>query len=401
MRPMASSTTTPKSGQQLKRLSKVLAKSFGITDVELLSSFKPARKDQLKEVCQLRQQVYGDFDLAEDERYLYWRYFTHPKCPQPQANQAQSTDAKRESCLWVLEFHNKVISALGCEPVELVCGEKTLDAIRNMDIIVAPEYDGRGLGAWMTLFMQTNHFCILANGANENSLSMLKKMFTPLPVRKNYRILFNTQHLIANKLNSSVAALFLAPLLDFSLQAKRMLNRSRIGKLEEKLTIREIQSVDQLVTQLPTHQGVLGPVKVLRDKQYITWRYGQNPNPHFVIHGLFFNEQLVGYVISRIIKEGQETKAQLLDWDLFESSDQEKRLAQLFIAALDHVKAKGAEYVVVLLNDEVTEKAVSEIGFSLSKVDSRFFVHCANADEWAPMFEAHNWYQSYSDSDGF
>lgn len=363
-----------------------MAKSFGLTDSELLANFKPAREDQLKQVCQLRQQVFGGFDPQEDERYLKWRYLSHPKC---------------DSCLWVFEHNDKVIAAIGCEPVELVCEDKTLDAIRSMDIIVAPEYDGRGLGAWMNLYMQTHHACVLASGATESSFSMLKKMTTSLPVRKNYRLLFKTQHLIANKLGSPLAAVFVAPVLDTWLKIKRTVCRAKLNNLENHLTIREIQSVDELIAKLPDHQGVLGEVKVLRNKDYLRWRYGNNPNYQFNIHGLFSNNQLIGYVISRITNEDQSIQGDILDWDLFEQENQANRLAHLFISAVDNAITLGAEYMLILLNDEITEESIRNIGFGLTKIDSRFFIHCNHPEEWAPIFEAKNWYQSFSDFDGF
>ena len=94
--------------KQFKRLSTVFAKSLGLSTEQLEASFRLATIEEVQTVSSMRRRVFGCSIKDDDERYLEWRYYSHPGF---------------SSTLWVFEYRGEVIGAMGTEPVELLnCG---------------------------------------------------------------------------------------------------------------------------------------------------------------------------------------------------------------------------------------------------------------------------------------
>ncbi len=170
---------------QFIRLTKVLARSFKLDEEQILSSFRLASLDEISNVSSLRRQIFGAEINEDDEIYLKWRYFDREGYP---------------ATLWVFEYEKQIIAALGTEPVQLWKNGEYQAALRNMDAIVEPRFNSRGLGAWMTLALQNQNNCVLVTGGNENSTSMLNKLFTNLAVKNNFKIILHSYHFLHNKI---------------------------------------------------------------------------------------------------------------------------------------------------------------------------------------------------------
>lgn len=370
---------------QFKRLSQVLAKSFNLDTEEMVQSFRLATLEEVPAVSTMRRKVFGPDISDTDEDYLIWRYFRHDGFP---------------STLWIFEYQGAIIAAMGTEPVELVrCGQLE-PAIRSMDAIVDPEFDSRGLGAWMSLVLQERHNCILVCGGNDNSKSMLRKLFKSLPARQSYKFMLASNGYLKKKRIAPVAAL-IAPAINLLLACNHRLKWLRLSAPKD-VEIRAIDSIDELIARLPDSPGLLGTVKVHRSGNYLAWRYRDNPRADFMITGAFRQAQLLGYVIHTLNTDNSAEAiriGRIVDWDSFAQDAGTEILSSLYVEAIKHSRLAGAEQIVITLNDKQSTEAAEKAGFMLRESDSELFVYYKDAKPDDPIYCAELWYQSTSDSD--
>jgi hypothetical protein len=370
---------------QLERLSSALAKSFKLSTRELAQSFRLATMQDIAAVSDMRRQVFCADIMDNDEEYLQWRYFSHAGFP---------------SNLWIFDYQGATIGAMGTEPVELInCGKQGA-AIRSMDAIVDPEFDGRGLGAWMTLMLQERYDCILVCGGNANSRSMLKRLFHTLPARQGYKLMLASNGYLRKGSIAPFAGV-IAPAINLMLACHHRLKWLQLSPPED-VEFRTIDSIDKLLDILPDAPGSLGTVKVYRSGKYLAWRYRDNPRASFFVKGAFRQEQLIGFAIYNLnIDSTKETLnvGRIVDWDIFTGEATAEVLSGLYLEVIKQSGLSGAEQLLVTLNDKVSAEAAEKVGFILREPDSELFVYCKDAKPDDPIFSPELWYQSISDSD--
>lgn len=371
---------------QFQRLTRVLAKSLKLDEDSLYANFRLATPDDIQTLSELRRRIFGDLISDADVDYLHWRYFGRKHYP---------------STLWVYEYGGKVIAALGTEPVNVWYHDRMQPALRNMDAIIEPKYDGRGLGAWMTLAMQARNDCVLVTGGNENSTSMLNKLFTALPVRKNYKVILNAKDYLRHKIKFPVIRGLLTPLVNLALMLYLnliWLTRSK----PHKLYLTYFDDVQALIKQVDEPVGCIGEIKVVRTPEYLQWRYVDNPSNDYHALGLFDDDGLQAYVIYKyedVSQQGSTRIGQIIDWYVRQSGDDVSVLGFLFIKAIKKLKEMGSEEVMMVLNDDVSEQAASYAGFVYRYVDTKFFVYHAQAHIDSRVFCADAWYHCLGDTD--
>lgn len=370
---------------QFKRLSKVLARSFSINEDALQSCFRVADIEEISKISTLRRHVFGNDIRHNDELYLKWRYFD---------------SESYTSTLWVFEFDNNIIAALGTEPVELWLNGETIKALRNMDAIVDPQYNNRGLGAWMTLAMQSTNDCILVTGGNKNSASMLGKLFTALSVRKNYKIILHSQYFLRNKINNEFLIKILSPFVDGFLAF--ILNMKLVSiKQANNWEMKRYDDVSSLLPHIKERSGLLGKVKVFRSEPHLKWRYSENPVSEFQVLALFDERNCLGYIIYTCpdTDDGRAMQAFIMDWDVFKESIKSQILAVMFKAVIKELKNSGIDEINVELNDNDSINTMRETGFIFRFEDPNFYVFHKYLPTDSVLFSAGDWYHSLGDSD--
>jgi hypothetical protein len=370
---------------QFKRLSHVLAKSFNLGTEELVQSFRLATVEEIPAVSNMRRQVFGPDISDNDEDYLKWRYFRH---------------AEFASTLWIFEYQGAIIAAMGTEPVELINCGKHEPAIRSMDAIVDPEYDNRGLGAWMSLVLQERHKCILVCGGNDNSRSMLRKLFHSLPARQSYKFMLASNGYLKKKSIAPIADI-VAPAINLLLACHHRLKWLKLSTPTD-VEVRAIDTIDELIALLPDTPGLLGTVKVHRSGRYLAWRYGDNPQARFMVVGVFKQAQLLGYVIYTLnIDNAAEAinVGRIVDWDIFSQDAGTEILISLYLEVIKYSRLAGAEQIFITLNDKDSADAAEKAGFIIRESDSELFVYYKDAKPDDPIYSPDRWYQSISDSD--
>jgi len=371
---------------QFDRLTKILARSLELDNDKLVASFRLAGVNDIPEISALRCRVFSSLVKEDDERYLRWRYFHRPGF---------------SSTIWVFELSHQIIAALGTEPVELWHDGDIEPALRNMDAIVDPEYNRRGLGAWMTLALQNQNNCVLVTGGNENSTSMLNKLFTALPVRKSFKIILHSKFYLGQKFHYPFVRRLISPFFDFAF--KSYLNIKWVSKaLPKNLLLVLFNDIGELPELIVDPVGCLAEVKVVRSKAYLKWRYVDKPGSQFWAVGALDEGKLLAYVIYNIENgRGLESmcEGKIVDWYINSKTNATQILASLFIAATKDMKKRGADEVLLVLNDNISEQAAISAGFVFRNLQSDFFVYHSKLSDSSHIFSPDAWYQSFGDSD--
>lgn len=367
---------------QFTRLSAVLAKSLSLSIDQLTQSFRPALATEISLISNMRRQIFGRSIKDSDEEYLAWRYF-------------RSTDSP--STLWVFEYQGAIIAVIGTEPVELVNCGKHEAAIRNMDAMVDPLFNNRGLGAWMSLMLQERHTCILVCGANNNSRSMLRKIFHGMPARQNRKLILASEGYFQKRVIPPIAGVM--SLITNALLACRHHFKWEKISAPKNVEILTINSIEELCDLMPNGAGYLGDIKVHRSRNYLDWRYRDNPQADVMITGAFKQKKLLGYAVYHLNTETQFKVGRIVEWDIFSENDRTRILSSIYLQVIMRLKNAGAKEILITLNDKTSIDSAKNTGFILRESDSEIFVYYKGAKSDDPIYSPERWYQSISDAD--
>ena len=148
--------------------------------------------------------------------------------------------------------------------------------------------------------------------------------------------------------------------------------------------------------------GWLAEVNVVRSKSYLKWRYAENPTTRYLAVGAFNEDKLLAFVIYNI--ENRRSPAsysigQIVDWNIYQTSNAMRILTYLLIAAIKKIEKTDAVEVSLVLNDNNSYRAASAAGFIFRNVVSSLFVYHKKLPENSRIFSPDAWYQSLGDSD--
>lgn len=370
---------------QLNRLTAVLAKQLHTTPATLNDSFIRASDHHTADVSHIRRLVFQDEICSEDEKYLYWRYFSR--------NSGTSN-------LWVLKHQGIIIGAVGTDPIEISIKGQTVKGIRCMDAIIHPHYDGRGLGAWMNLKLQSMFDLVIAVGANEKSIGMLNKLFKPLPIRKYFKYPLNMKGYFLTRTNIPLLSTLIAgiPNIFYRLRLKYLLHKST---LPENYTLNKHCNIQTIIDELPLEKGSLIEINTIKTTQYFHWRYITNPRNNFITMTVKQEQKIVGYVIfcTKYKPAYHRLEGFIVEWNIYTDENKNALLKNLLVNAVKDMYYQGAEVVNIVLNDKTSEQCAQNSGFIWRNTDSRFFIN-AKPHLDSSLYDAEKWFFSMSDSDG-
>lgn len=356
-----------------------MAHSLGLSGDELLHAFAPALIRDIDAVCELRRRGFGPH-LTDDKEKIRWRYF--------------SRNPKRSDLL-VLKLENKIVAAVGVEPISVRLNGSTYAGVRCADIVVEPALMGKGLGAWMNLYVQDQYPIVMAMGSNQFSASMVNKLFTAMPVRQYLKFPVTGGTYLARKAtNINVIRCARFP-VDAWLWARRKFYflRSRI----RGYNVRVLDNFDA-VKQFAALTDVTDNTMAVRDPAFIQWRYADNVVSEFVPLVLCKHDEVIGYAVLKTDAEGPASQWHLMDWQVQSNHRAKATLKYLMLACVEHAATQGAALVTALLSDELSKSAALDSGFIFRYRDEGFHLW-ADTTISNDIYSAPLWFLSFADTD--
>jgi len=373
--------------KSFSRLKPYLASGLGIPPERLLDNFKPATLSNLPDVLTLRQTVLGAGLTWDDAQYWRWKYLKQPG--------ASDTNIP----YWVFEKGDEIIGGVGLQRVQIDVAGKTASAAWSCDIMVHPDYAGRGVGVLMVILFQEAVPFLLTLGSNAQSTGMFSKLFRRLPSLRCYKKPIRTGPILGHRLKSKPLASACAVVLDPLLA---LYDRSCHVRIPQGLTFERIEKFDARIDALSAKTGRPTPVRVRRSAEHLNWRFLSHPRHNYECHGVFSAGVLLGYVVTRIGGTGGDLSGKIVDW-LCEVPVEAPDLpihTILFQWAVAHLADQGASTVYTYAYDPAAASALDRLGFVRdTAADSPFFVGSCPREFEAELLDAQNWALTCGDSD--
>ena len=331
----------------LTTTTRMFARSLGWSPEHLLSSFRPATAADLPALLAFRQRKGWD-----DAAYLRWRY---------------GLDAKGEAWpgqLWLLRTDDKVLAVVGREAQRIHYGGQAFDGQLLMDIQLLPELEGGGGGVWLNQSMLAHADVTLAVGANEHSIGLVRRMFSPLPQR-SYRVLpLDSAAMLRQRGVGGVGGVFArvgAPVLDagWSLAHRLAHHRTHAG-----IDVAEVGQVPQ--QDIEALRASLEPriACVLPSAAHLQWRLFDNPRARYRLLVAHRRGSCVGYMAVRNVADDGtgKTGMHILDWKTA-PGDAGAVLTALLQSVIRSARADRCSRVFTTVLDEQAVPVLKGLGF--------------------------------------
>lgn len=367
------------------RLIPYVGQALGLADEKLLAAFRPAIAADLPDILRLRRAVTPDM-WWDDEAFVRWRYLRR-----------MATDGTVP--YWIFKDGGAVRGACGLEPVTLVVDGRPVSAVRTLDIMVHPEIDGWGLGAFMNL-MLFRHFPItIVTGCNDSSRHLISRMFQHTADLAFWKTVMASRPLIERLYNGPLSRTVSGG-VDLVLAAARW---SRNIKLPAGVHIREIVKFDDGVTDLCLRCERPGRVLVRRDADYLNWRFFENPRCQYRAWGAFTGNGLDGYVITRLnlARSNPRREGDIVDWLATGDTDKSRvALPALIRHSVKSLIIDGAGMVTCAAHGADVGPALEANGFRLRDGQQiPFFVKAGSADLHQRLASEPGWFLTRADLD--
>ena len=372
--------------EQLERYAPYVAQALGLSKDDVLRAYRPAREDDIPQILALRRRVNGAM-WWDDPKFVEWRYFS------------RKTDAC-DTSYWVFVKNGEALGGCGIEPVTLVVDGIAMSAVRSFDIMVRPDLDGLGLGAFMNLVLFHNFPITLVTGSNERSHALLTRMFHYTTDLKFWKTAIRSKTLLEEHLGLGSASTAVAWAADPLLALWR--SRHSIVPPAD-VAVREITSFDARVADLSKRCEVAGRLIVRRSDDLLNWRFVQNPRCRHRIFGAFRGDRLDGYVITRFNRSRPNPRheAEIVDWLVApESGGHAPVLPCLIQAGVNGLIHDGAGIVSCAAANGEIENAMRLTGFHFRPGEQLpFFVHADDPEVQKRLSAAGDWFLTRGDHD--
>jgi len=371
--------------RSFERLVPYIGRALGLSEEELTRACRPAVESEIQSILSLRRSVLTDV-WWDDERFVRWRYF--------------SRSATAEAPYWVFARNREILGACGLEPVTLVVDGVAMPAVRTLDIMVRPDLDGLGLGAFINLALFRRFPIALVTGSNERSHSLLTRMFQHTVDLRFWKLPIRARAVLDAKVAMGPLAAVLAPPLDLFLAARRRLHQSSVPA---GITIRDIQAFDPSVEELSRTYERSGRVIVRRTAEYLNWRFVQNPRCRYRIVGAFAGNRLEGYVVTRLnlARPNPRREAEIVDWMARPSdASSDTVLAALLHEAVHGLTRAGAGIISCAVATSDSTSAIEAAGFSFRPAERLpFFVKASDPALHSRLTVGADWFITRGDFD--
>ena len=258
----------------LQKVSRYVSKGLNINPDDIQNCFSPATKEDLDGLIKLRKSILKSQLLWDDRSYLEWRYSFD-----------ENTDNHNK--IWVFKNGNIILACLGAEEITLCIDKKKIRAHKVMDLLVHPEIEGIGLGAWMTLVFMKEYSTLFATGATRSSYSMVSNLFCEMEHRQTRKLLIRVNSRLKCKLKNELLSNLLSMPINLALSIYQNITYKA---LPGGYTLKPLNSIPEKVDTFIDEN--CEQIHVQRTKKYLDWRFIKNPRRKFIILGLYVNAEV-------------------------------------------------------------------------------------------------------------
>ena len=355
-------------------------------------SIRPYKEGDEEGILELWKAVYPaeSYDQERWTRWWHWMYKENPA-------------AQGKIWLWLAEDDGKIVGHSAIIPIVMKIGSETVTGFQSIDTMTHPSYRHQGIyetlakKAYAEAAMEGVHIGYRFPNKNSHPIAIKKLNWLDVATKQ---IVFKPYHW-RNTIRLRVKNKFLAEVLAIgaNLVFNKMLVRTQRASIVEGLTITRISSFDKRIDGLWNRISDQYPIVVIRNKDYLNWRYCAVPNIDYSICVAEKAKEICGYLVLRCLLM-EQTKVGLI-FDILAESEQ---IAQCLISkAVEQCEQDGVDVIYCsLITNKMYLKALKRNGFISSPFVKGYWLCAYSSSHYISkefLKDPQNWYIQVGDSD--
>jgi len=335
-------------------------------------------------LSQLVEEVFNENKSIE---YWRWKYFENP-CGFHQTNVAMEGD--------------ECVGIMGAVPIKVIINNTVFFANQGVDIVVSPKH--RKNRTFFRLEKAATRLCLEYHSVFTYAFSVedTYRLFTKLlrfqgvsPVFNMNKIINPTPY-IQRYLKFKIPSEILGGL--FKNVIKRILSKSVAPP--KGLRVFDITYFDQRFDDLWSHEAPKYGIAIVRDSEYLNWRYIENPSPYKII-AVGSDESIEGFVVIKSADEIGLRRGRIVDFLI--RDNRPAVMDTLFSTAIKHLIDEDVDVITCwLIGSEEIHAALKKKRFIKRKTNHDLMIR-TYSDKFSNEFLADEsrWYMTMGDSDYF
>ena len=339
-------------------------------------------------IYELDRSVHGEIQ-GKDQwlKWWHWKYRHNPA---------------GAFLIWLAEADGKLVSQYAINGVKIKIGDEIITGSQSVDTMTHPHYRGKGIFSTLSrqVFSDAGERGIdIVYGFPNQMTSWHRECWLEVGARSTMIKPLNPENILAQYISNKFLLKICIAAMSFVIKA---LYRTQKPPEANGLTINRISAFDERINDLWEKVSDDYEIIVVRDKEYLNWRYIDIPSVDYAIYVAETEGQIMGYTVLRC-----EKQRGLLFGHIFEfvvPSGYELIAQSLILKAVDFFREEKADLVLYrMIADRTVFKTVRKSGFiSLPFMGSKLrFVTRANTPKISEAFirNRRNWFVQTGDSD--
>lgn len=345
-------------------------------------------------------EEYKIYDLKEETINLFKDCFDANGSPKNIENiRWQFFENTESNCFVDIAFDeekNKTAGIYAVSCVKFKIGDTSCPGTQSLDTITDIDYRGKGLFTKLSRNVYKNvedgGVRLVYGFPNGNSIHGFKKklewnVLDPVP--------FLIKPLKSKYFTDKIKVLKFLPNLSLSFSKLKKSKRYSISEQSDFPS-----EVNEVWEQFSTHFKVA----VVRDQDYLNWRYLKKPNENYrIAHCRDANNKYVGFIVFAT-KEKHNGKIGYI-MEFVYNPDNSEAASHLLNYAVSHIKKEKADCVLAWCFEHSPNYRTFKKEFfvnmpeKIRPIELHFGARCFNSELNKEVYNRENWYISYSDSD--
>ena len=352
-------------------------------------SARAYRNGDEEQILELYSAVFGE--ITDKNKWLNewkWKYKQNPA---------------GEPIIWVACCDNKIVAQYAIAPVKIKFGDRTVTAAQSVDTMTHPDYQGRGIFVALTaeVFKEAARRDVAFiygfpnkltswHEKNWHKVGNLSFMIKPVNINKLVR-----SYIVSPKIPGIICAGLIKLAIGLLFHEGRRKNRGDIK-------ISKIKAFDQRADKLWANVSGDYQIRVLKNKEYLDWRYTALPGNEYEIYAAEKQEEIRGYLVFKCMSQRGLKTAYVLDL----IAPLQDRTAAYFLVkkALEDLREKQVDIVAYpVITSRNLKKTLHKTGIFTFPFLNRIFpfvIHASQPEISESMLRnPENWLVQIGDSD--
>lgn len=304
------------------------------------------------------------------------------------------------SMIWLAEHDGKIVGVHLLVMINMKIGRETIKGGEPIDTMTHPEYRRQGisftLGRKLLSEAGKKGVCLEFAFPNQQNYQVRKKsrwldvcafqmMIKPLNLEKILKKRIKNKFML--KIGTVIGDIFL-----------KIFYRTKRPPEVDGLTITKISSFDDRINDFWKKISNDYEIIVVRDKEYLNWRYADVPNVDYTIYLAEEGGEICGYIVLECVKEQDLLYGYIID--IIEPLDRPEVIHSLLSKAVEHFEEKKVDIIFsIMVADKIYRKSLLKNGFIPyfgSKSRLVAYTSCSNLPQTF-LENPNNWFIQWGD----